>query len=105
MKIAVFAAVAIVAIGLLPERGLAQQKWEEVVAAAKQEGQVFVHGGPGVAYEQALTLGFRKNYPDIKVTFVGLSGRDAIPKIVRERQAGKYHWDVYVGGTPSILQG
>jgi ABC-type Fe3+ transport system substrate-binding protein len=24
--------------------------------------------------------------------------------ITRERQAGVYHWDVYVGGTPSILQ-
>lgn len=105
MKFALFAAFGILACGLLPANGQAQERWEDVLAAAKREGQVLVHGGPGASYEQALTQGFRKKYPDIKVTFVGLSGRDAIPKIVRERQAGEYHWDVYVGGTPSILQG
>lgn len=36
--------------------------------------------------------------------FSGSSGRDAIPQIMREREAGLYKWDVYVGGTPSILQ-
>ena len=60
--------------------------------------------GPVEFYGQALTDGFRKQYPNIKLNFTGLSGRDAIPKIMREREAGIYAWDVYVGGTPSILQ-
>jgi iron(III) transport system substrate-binding protein len=78
--------------------------WDAVVAAANAEGEVDVHGGPGKLYEEVLTEGFRAAYPYIKMNFTGLSGRDAIPKIMREREAGLYNWDVYVGGTPSILQ-
>jgi iron(III) transport system substrate-binding protein len=77
--------------------------WDDLVKAAKAEGEVDVHGGPGRVYEQVLTEGFKKAYPEIKVNFSGASGRDAIQPILREREAGLYHWDVYVGGTPSIL--
>jgi ABC-type Fe3+ transport system substrate-binding protein len=82
----------------------AQQKWEDVLAAAKKEGEVNVHGGPGRVFTEVHTEGFKKLYPEIKVNYTGLSGRDAIPKITREREAGVYNWDVYAGGTPSILQ-
>jgi hypothetical protein len=78
--------------------------WDALVAAANGEGQVDVHGGPGKLYEQVLTTGFRRAFPAIKIVFSGSSGRDAIPQITRERAAGVYQWDVYVGGTPSILQ-
>ena len=78
--------------------------WNELVAAANADGEVDVHGGPGKLYEQVLTEGFRRAYPQIKIVFSGSSGRDAIPQIMREREAGLYKWDVYVGGTPSILQ-
>jgi iron(III) transport system substrate-binding protein len=82
----------------------ADRGWAETVAAAEREGEVDVHGGPGVVFEHALTDGFRRAYPGIKINFSGSSGRDAIPKITREREAGTYNWDVYVGGTPSILE-
>ena len=82
----------------------ADASWDEVVKAAKAEGEVDVHGGPGRVYGEVLTEGFQKAYPDIKLNFSGSSGRDAIPQIMREREAGVYHWDVYVGGTPSILR-
>ncbi|HEV8015156.1 MAG TPA: extracellular solute-binding protein [Stellaceae bacterium] len=82
----------------------AAENWDALVAAAKGEGEVDVHGGPGKLYEQVLTDGFRRAFPPIKVVFSGSSGRDAIPQITRERAAGIYNWDVYVGGTPSILQ-
>jgi iron(III) transport system substrate-binding protein len=78
--------------------------WDAIVKAAIAEGSVEVHGGPGRIYSEALTEGFRRAYPAIKLNFTGSSGRDAIPKITREREAGLYNWDVYVGGTPSILQ-
>lgn len=78
--------------------------WDDVVKAANAEGEVVVHGGPGEIYRRVLTDGFRQAYPQIKVDFSGLSGRDAIPKILRERQAGIYNWDVYIGGTSSLLQ-
>ena len=79
-------------------------RWEQIVAAAKKEGEVNVHGGPGRIFTQAHTEGFKKLYPEIKINHTGLSGRDAIPKITRERESGLYNWDVYAGGTPSILQ-
>ena len=81
-----------------------EPSWDALVRAAAAEGEVDVHGGPGKLYEAALTEGFRAAYPAIKVSFSGSSGRDAIPQILREREAGVYNWDVYVGGTPSILQ-
>jgi iron(III) transport system substrate-binding protein len=89
---------------LLPQFAQAQQSWDDVVKAAKAEGEVDVHGGPGKVYEQVLTTGFKAAYPDIKLNFVGTSGRDVILQIERERGAGLFKWDVYVGGTPSILQ-
>lgn len=78
--------------------------WDEVVKAANAEGSVAVHGGPGEMFHHILVDGFQAAYPHIKVDFNGLSGRDAIPKIVRERAAGIYSLDVYNGGTSSILQ-
>ena len=83
---------------------IGQQRWDGVLDTATREGEINVHGGPGRVYGQVLTEGFRKQYPNIKLNFTGLSGRDAIPKVMREREAGIYAWDVYVGGTPSILQ-
>jgi iron(III) transport system substrate-binding protein len=87
----------------IPAASAAGPVWDDVVTAANAEGEVDVHGGPGKLYEEALTEGFRRAFPQIKINFSGLSGRDAIPKIVREREAGIYNWDVYVGGTSSLL--
>ncbi len=100
-------ATAVIAVALTSALGAVSasaSQWDEIVAAANTEGEVEVHGGPGKVYEEVLTEGFRRAYPQIKIIFSGLSGRDAIPQIMREREAGIYNWDVYVGGTSSILQ-
>lgn len=81
----------------------ADPKWDATVKAAIAEGEVNVHGGPGKLYAVALIEGFKDAFPDIKVNFTGLSGRDAIPKILAERAAGIYAWDVYIGGTSSVM--
>ena len=91
-------------LAVLCGRAVAGPDWDALVKAANAEGEVDVHGGPGKLYEEVMTEGFRRAYPQIKMNFSGSSGRDAIPKILREREAGLYNWDVYVGGTPSILQ-
>src|ERR1700744_4248959 len=90
-----------VALGLLAAIAFvlpaaAQQSWDDVVKAAKAEGEVDVHGGPGKVYEGVLTTCFQVAYHDIKINFVGTSGRDVILQIEREREAGLYKWDVYV---------
>ena len=97
-------AFACAAALLLGRGAFAAPGWDVVVKAAVAEGEVDVHGGPGKLYAEVLTDGFRRAYPQIKINFSGLSGRDAIPKIMREREAGIYSWDVYVGGTTSILE-
>jgi ABC-type Fe3+ transport system substrate-binding protein len=87
-----------------PLASAAEAQWDDVVKAANAEGEVDVHGGPGQMFHHILVDAFHAAYPQIKVNFNGLSGRDAIPKIVRERAANIYSLDVYNGGTSSILQ-
>lgn len=97
-----FALALLVAMSLAPRAWA--DAWDDTVKAANAEGEVDVHGGPGDVFHHILTDGFQRAYPQIKVNFSGLSGRDAIPKIVRERAAGVYTIDVYVGGSSSVLQ-
>lgn len=81
----------------------ADASWDAIAAAGKNEAALVIKGAPGSAYADALTEGFKKKYPDIKVTYTGLNGFESIPRIQRERAAGIYAWDIYIGGTPSIL--
>jgi iron(III) transport system substrate-binding protein len=81
----------------------AAQDWATVVAKAKQEGTVVVHGGPGKNYFATLVTAFTKAYPDIKVQFSGAAGAIETPKVLRERQAGIYGWDVWVSGPSTML--
>jgi ABC-type Fe3+ transport system substrate-binding protein len=54
-------------------------------------------GPPGDLWRQAL-LGFEQDYPEIKVEFTGISARDYWPKVMQERQADQFLWDLRVGG-------
>jgi iron(III) transport system substrate-binding protein len=81
----------------------AEQSFDAILAAAKNEGALVIKGAPGSVYAEAFTDAFKKKYPDIKVSYTGLNGFESIPRIAREREAGVYSWDIYIGGTPSIL--
>jgi len=98
------APAALLALLLAASAAQADPRWDALVAAAQKEGEVDVHGGPGKLYEEALTKGFARAFPAIKVNYFGASGRDAVPKIVREREAGIYSWDVYIGGSTSTVE-
>jgi iron(III) transport system substrate-binding protein len=74
-----------------------------VVAAARNEGTVIVHGPPGRLYEDALTKGFEQGNPGIHVEYSGANNRTAVPKLFREREAGLYLWDVWLGGPATVL--
>jgi iron(III) transport system substrate-binding protein len=99
-----FCLALIALIAFVPTLRAEEQSWDATLKAAIAEGEVDVHGGPGEMFRHILVDGFHKAFPQIKVNFSGLSGRDAIPKIVRERAAGIYTVDVYVGGSSSTLQ-
>jgi iron(III) transport system substrate-binding protein len=81
----------------------AVEDWPAVVAKAKQEGVVVVHGAPGKSYGDVFTVAFNKAYPDIKVQFSGASNRTDVPKLLRERKANIYAWDVWTSGPETAI--
>jgi len=78
--------------------------WDAVLQKAKQEGVVVVHGAPGQRYAAVLKDAFQKRYPDIRVEFAGAANRTAIPRLLRERQAGIFNQDVWTSGSSAISQ-
>ncbi|MDP2602609.1 MAG: extracellular solute-binding protein [Deltaproteobacteria bacterium] len=79
-----------------------QKEWETTLAAAEREGEVSIAGPPGDAFREAL-VGFTKQYPKIKVELLGGRGGEKVARILRERQAGVYGWDLYISGPTSAL--
>ena len=77
--------------------------WDKVLAAAKSEGGVTVNTFPGSANQTALAE-FSKAYPDIKLEQTTLVSSALAPKILQERQAGIYTWDVLHQPTTTSLQ-
>jgi iron(III) transport system substrate-binding protein len=78
-------------------------EWQQLVAAAKKEGKVVVNTFPGDGYKRALRA-FTQAYPDIKLEHTGLHSQDFAPRIVQERQASIFTWDVATIPTSTALQ-
>lgn len=79
-----------------------QAEWEQVLTAGKKEGVVSILGTTGVAVRDAMTQPFQKAY-GIRVDYLGGSGTQQTSRAAVERRAGKYLWDLYVGGTTGGL--
>jgi iron(III) transport system substrate-binding protein len=95
--------IAAVAALLFGSGSAGADDWANVLAKAKQEGLVVVHGAPGKSYAKALQDEFSKAYPDIKIQFSGASGRSDVPKLLRERKANIFAWDVWVSGASTSV--
>lgn len=81
-----------------------EAEWDKIVAAAKKEGVVVVSGPPGAFQRQAITTGWAKAYPDIRLEYTGARGTQIIAKVVRERTSGIYNWDVVLASTsPTVF--
>ena len=78
-------------------------EWQPVVAAAKKEGKVVVNTFPGDGYKRALKA-FTQAYPDIKLEHTGLHSQEFAPRIMQERQASLFTWDVATIPTSTALQ-
>lgn len=72
--------------------------WEAVVAAGRQEGRVIVGVPPGPQYQPAITASFEKAYPGIEVEMVNIHAAEFTARIAKERAAGEFGWDVWIGG-------
>ena len=78
-------------------------EWAPIVSGAKKEGKVVVNTFPGDGYKRALKA-FSQAYPDIKLEHTGLHSQDFAPRILQERQASLYTWDVVLIPTSTALQ-
>jgi iron(III) transport system substrate-binding protein len=98
-------AAAVAASGARPTRVAAatpSPEWHALVAAAKKEGKVAVNTFTGQGYARVLKL-FSQAYPDIKLE--PHQPADFAPRVIQERKAGVYTWDVTTIPTSTALQG
>ena len=73
-----------------------QVRWDETVARACEEGEVFVQGPSEVRERTLFTEIFAEDFPCITVKYSGLRARDWLPRIEAERSAGVFNWDLYM---------
>lgn len=80
-----------------PARGTWQEQWEYAVAEARKEGTVAIASNWGPKPRQAVTDALRQKYGlDAEINSAGASQQGE--KILSERRAGIYHYDIAVQG-------
>lgn len=88
---------------VLPSATAAERKenwntaWEKTVSAAKREGRVAVFLYQRDSIEAAVKA-FENKFPDIQVTTASTPAAETGPRIMAERRAGKYLWDICICG-------
>ena len=80
-----------------------QSDWESTLAAAKKENTVTVITDVTASIRDALTMSFQSKY-GLQVDLFGALGREIPPRVLAERKAGRYLWDVFVHGTTTGLE-
>src|SRR5205085_10202526 len=64
-----------------------QQAWDALVAGAKREGVLILHGPPSAETRQQVPAAFTQRF-GIPVEYNGLRSSELAPKMVAEKQAG-----------------
>jgi len=77
-------------------------EWERTVAAAKKEGKVSVFLYHRENIEAAVRV-FDKHFPDIQLVTASTSAAETGPRLMAERRAGKFLWDVCICGPTTPL--
>ncbi|MBM4296692.1 MAG: hypothetical protein FJ143_03025 [Deltaproteobacteria bacterium] len=79
-------------------------EWAKTVAAAKKEGKVAVFLYQRENIEAAIKA-FEKSFPDIQVVTASTPAAETGPRLMAERRAGKFLWDICICGptTPFAL--
>ncbi|MFZ2176283.1 MAG: transporter, partial [Rhodococcus sp. (in: high G+C Gram-positive bacteria)] len=70
--------------------------WEDIVAAANEEGSVMLYSSQKPANLEALQAAFHAKYPDIKMDFVRGTDPDINPRVETETKIGKGTADVHM---------
>jgi iron(III) transport system substrate-binding protein len=74
-----------------------EAEWGKLVEAAKKEGKVsiFLYQRDNV---EAAVKSFEKRYPEIQVVTAATPAAETGPRIMAERRAGKFLWDICICG-------
>lgn len=78
-------------------------EWEHVVAASKKERKVAINTFTGQGYARVFKL-FNRAHPEIALTHTNLEPVEFSPRVIQERRAGVYTWDVAIMPTSTALQ-
>jgi ABC-type Fe3+ transport system substrate-binding protein len=74
-----------------------QTEWSKTLASAKKEGKVAVFLYQRDNIETAVKA-FEKQYPEIQLTVASVPAAETAPRLMAERRAGKFLWDVCICG-------
>jgi ABC-type Fe3+ transport system substrate-binding protein len=82
------------------QQGGAGSEWDQLVAAAKEEGELVLVGPSSQEARDALNNTFAKEF-GIRVNYIASEGPEYIAKLKAERPAGRFTVDAVINGAPS----
>lgn len=94
------AMVLVVRVPDAPGQPAWQAEWNRLVQASKKEGRVVVWGGTGDDVRLHMVDAFQKEFPWLRVDFLGLGGGVRTRRILEEWKAGVLKLDLAIG-TPT----
>jgi iron(III) transport system substrate-binding protein len=97
------AAGLLAAAGRSVDAAPASPEWEQMAAAAKKEGKISVNTFTGQGYARIFKL-FSQAYPDIKLEHSNLEPVEFSPRVIQERKASVFTWDVATMPMSTALQ-
>lgn len=78
-------------------------EWNQLIEAAKKEGQVSVYAFAGAPYREALVEAFERAYSGIKVNATFAPAPELVTRVTTERTSEQYLVDIFINGTgPSL---
>lgn len=84
--------------------GPVEGSWDEVVAAAKEEGSVMLYSSQKPANLDALVTAFQAEYPEIKMEYVRGTDSEINPRVETENRTGTGIADVHMLTDASWIQ-
>jgi len=79
-----------------------EQKWNEILAAARKEGKVMVAASPHATVRRTLPAAFKKKF-GITLEYLGIRTSQTAARLRAERRARMYTLDVIFGGAGSTV--
>jgi iron(III) transport system substrate-binding protein len=88
--------------GALAQTAIPQKSWEQVLAAAKQEGKLVVVGSPDPVMRKEVIPAFTARY-GIQVAYIAGGSSEIVGRVRLERSSGIYAIDVYLSGNDTTV--